>query len=220
MNNSHMIYYISLCLVLPIFLLCFYLERRARRIIVSMICGVVAGIGAYFLNNWLKGLLGIGTVTFSMYVAPIAEELLKFIPVVAIHCIVKKGRRGSAANAYAVGLGFCVCENFMYLFNSLETATAFWLISRCVGAGLMHSMTTTLMGIGIYSARTGENNKLLRVLISLLGAIAFHMVFNILAQTGLQLIALMMPILAYLILFFILKKENLLRFFREEFPEK
>ena len=125
MDKAQMVYYITLCLVLPILLLSLYLEKRARRITISMICGVFCGLAAFFINTPIKYNLHVDEATLSKFIAPVVEELLKFIPVITIHYIVKKGRRGSAANAYSVGVVFCVCENFLYLFKSLDTANAF-----------------------------------------------------------------------------------------------
>ncbi|GEM_PF-2645743 len=220
MNKAHMVYYISLCLVLPISMLCFYLERRARRIIVSMICGVLVGVLAFWINTFIKNTFGIDDKYLTMFVAPVVEELLKFIPVIAVHFIVKKGRRGSAANAYSVGLGFCVSENFFYLITSLDTANALWLIMRCIGTGVMHSMTTTVMGIGIYSARTSEKYKVLRIVASVLVAMAFHITFNSLLQTPLKAVAVVLPIIVFIVLFVVLKKENLHKFLWDESDSK
>lgn len=86
----------------------------------------------------------------------------------------------------------------------------------------MHSMTTTIMGIGIFSARMSDKHKVLRVILSILAAIAFHMSFNTLVQTKIGAVALVLPILVFIVLFVVLKKENLRKFLwdKEDAEEK
>jgi len=206
-------YYICLCLMLPIIMLCFYLEKRARRIIISMICGVLAGLVAYYINTPLYKVLEMTKDTYSTTVGPIVEEILKFIPVIIIAFAVKKGKRGSAANAYSVGLGFCVAENLYYLVSNLETASVGWIIVRCIGTGVMHSMTTTINGMGIYSARTSEKFKVLRIIGGFVCAVAFHLIYNnLVSLEPLKLLGVLLPVIVFFTLFVIIKKESLRQF--------
>jgi len=214
-NNAPL--YIVICLVLPTALLCLYLEKRARRVIISMIFGVVAGFAAAYVNTAFKNLGIFGNTFLRVCEGPVIEELLKFIPVLAVSVITKKGRRGSIANAFSVGVGFCVVENISYLISSLETADFFWIVSRSIGTGLMHSMTTTIAGIGIYEARTKGKLKVLRGAAALAIGIAFHSLFNLLVgwnQT--RIIAILLPIAVYFSIYIVAKKENLHHFLYDE----
>jgi len=87
---SEIIVYIALCFALPILLLCFYLEKRARRIVISMICGTLACLLAFFIEGVLFELFSFDNILNVCLTAPIVEEILKFIPVVIIAFLVKK----------------------------------------------------------------------------------------------------------------------------------
>ncbi|MGH9806000.1 MAG: hypothetical protein ACRD9W_01840, partial [Terriglobia bacterium] len=55
-----------------------------RAIVAVVVCGaVVAGLG-FLLNAWLFGLLAIDLTSFSRYVGPVTEELLKGLVIVAL----------------------------------------------------------------------------------------------------------------------------------------
>lgn len=164
---------------------------------------------AAVINSSFIQFLQISSELYSRTVAPMMEEILKFIPVLIISCIVKKGRRGSAANAYAVGVGFCVSENFSYLFSYLDTANVLWIIARCFCTGVMHSMSTTLSGMGIYNARISQKHKILCAFLGLLCAMALHMAYNnLVAMQKWRILGAMLPIVMFILLFFITKKES------------
>ncbi len=207
---NDIVIYISLCLVLPISLLCFYLEKRARRIMLSVILGVLTCLVAYAINNSFIKTLCLNKEQYGMFVAPVAEEILKFICVFAFGIVVKKGKRGSAANAFSVGVGFCVTENFCYLISNIETANVFWIISRSIGTGLMHCITSSLYGVAVFKAKWKDKRKGLLVFGVILCGIAFHEVYNIFVQIStLHVVGVLMPIIAFFVLFYFIKGHEL-----------
>jgi len=206
----HSILYISLCLMLPIALLCFYLEKRARRILLSVILGVMVCMAAGVVNNLLAERISFTTEQYAVFFAPVVEEFLKFVAVCAFGIVVKKGKRGSTANAFAVGVGFCVVENFYYLFTYIDTVNVFWIISRSIGTGLMHCMTSALYGVALFYLKNKSKGKVFWVIGTLLCGMAFHAGYNALVQTDLlRVVGVLMPIAAFAVLFYFIKGTDL-----------
>lgn len=219
MNTS--VLYVALCLMIPVLLLLLYLEKRARRIMLSFSAGAFACLCAYYVNSFLASYVSADVTLLTVLVGPVCEELLKFIPVLIIALAVKKGKRGSTANAYAVGLGFCVVENIFYLLTE-DDATCAWIVSRCISSGLMHGMSASILGIGIYYALHSKKHHALGIFLAFIAAVAYHSLFNFLVSGGLvmRIIGLIIPALTYVLIFVSVKKENIERFLNEEAEEK
>jgi len=207
---SRTILYISLCLVLPMILLCFYLEKRARRIVVSMICGMFSCFVAFLFEGFLFDILPGKVYLNTVVIAPMLEEALKLVSVGVVALIVKKGKRGSAANAFSVGVGFCVTENFCYLVSNIETANIFWIIIRSIGTGLMHCMSATVIGMGVYFARKNEKYRPFCVFGALACAVLFHGLYNFLVRFNyLRIVAALLPLTLFMLFFVLLKGTEL-----------
>ncbi|MBQ1780835.1 MAG: PrsW family intramembrane metalloprotease, partial [Bacteroidales bacterium] len=55
--------------------------------------------------------------------------------------------------SFAVGLGFAILENMIMLTQNLDSLDIIWAIIRGFGAGLMHSVCTVAVGMGISFVR-------------------------------------------------------------------
>lgn len=208
--------YIAFTIFLPVLLLIIFLEKRARRVMLSFLCGILACLAAYFINSFISGAANMANDSYSMLPAPIIEESLKFIPLLLFCFILKKGKRQTIAMAFSLGVGFCVVENYYYLFSNAHSADLFWVIARCIGTGLMHSISTTLIGFGLYLGRIKEKAVLFGAL-SFVIAVLYHGIYNYLvADQNTQLIGLCIPIISYIVLVVILKQETLKTFFDED----
>ena len=109
--------------------------------------GAVMAAVSYPLNAFLLGRLDIGLPDFSRYVAPLTEELLKGLVVLAL---VRMHRIGFLVDAaiygFAVGTGFALAENLYYLHLAAEAGMGTWIV-RGFGTALMHGGTTALFAV-------------------------------------------------------------------------
>jgi len=206
---EQIVFYIALCLLLPIGLLCFYLDHRTRRIMLSVAFGVLACLLSFYFNNTSYEILGVSRKYYVTTFAPIIEELFKSIPVIIVVFGLKKGLRGSIANSFAVGVGFCVVENFFYLVDNIDTANIGWIIARCVGTGLMHSMSAVIIGLGFYYARNDKNLKFIEAITSIFVAFIYHGTYNLLVESSMfKVVGAAMPFVMFLLLFIFMKKKK------------
>jgi RsiW-degrading membrane proteinase PrsW (M82 family) len=141
-----------LCFLAALLYLDSYKLVRLRTVIAIVTCGAaVAGVG-FFLNGWLLGLLGIELTSYTRYVGPLTEELLKGL-VIAV--LIRLHRIGFLVDAaifgFAVGSGFAVIENLYYLQQVPDAGMGTWIV-RGFGTAIMHGGATAIFAVMSLSA--------------------------------------------------------------------
>ncbi len=140
--------------------------------------GLVAGM-SYLINGWLIGEGGFEFVTYSRYVAPIIEEALKGLVIIAL---VRLHRIGFLVDAaifgFAVGAGFAVIENMYFLQILPDTTMGVWIV-RGFGTAIMHGGATAIFAVAgraLISRR--ESMAALAWIPGLVIAAIIHSIFN------------------------------------------
>jgi len=201
---------IVLCVILPICLLCFFLDSKPRSLMMAFILGIIACLCAYWMNTFIYYSTELESEYFITTMAPIMEELVKYIPIIVLIKRTEYDIKSTVAMAFAVGVGFCVVENLSYLISYLETADIIWIISRCIGTGLMHSISATIIGMGMYFSYSEKRIRLLLNASSYFFAVMYHGLFNILVQSEyFNVLAILIPVLSYLLVQAFLNKDEL-----------
>jgi RsiW-degrading membrane proteinase PrsW (M82 family) len=140
--------------VAPVLLLLAVFDRLDSFNLISfkVIAALVLGGGAIaalsFLVNWrvMDG-FPIGLSNHSRYVAPVVEETLKAMPIVALFATNLLGFKIDAGIAgFAVGAGFSLVENAWYLFALTDANFSAWLV-RGFGTAVMHGGATALFAV-------------------------------------------------------------------------
>lgn len=200
---GNLIYVLYLCIVVPIILMLIILDNRNRLIITFMLIGLSVGLPVAILNRFCRDAFCNGNFfTLSTTFAPIVEELSKGLPVILLFTLAKKQPKEQAvACAFAEGVGFAIFENIVYFYKNAQSVNLMWAFMRGIGAGLMHSLCTTLIAIGVVMLR---NNKKLywSGLFSFVSfAMVYHGIYNSLLQAPspvLQKIAVFIPIATFI----------------------
>jgi RsiW-degrading membrane proteinase PrsW (M82 family) len=118
------------------------------RAVVTVVAGGAAVAGAsYFVNAGLMSATEIDFRAFTRYVAPVTEELLKALVIVAL---VRMHRIGFLVDAaifgFAVGAGFALVENVVYLHQTPGAGLGIWIV-RGFGTAIMHGGATALFAV-------------------------------------------------------------------------
>ena len=119
-----------------------------RRWVVATIVvgGLIAGV-SYLVNDWLLPVLDVEFQSFTRYVSPFIEELLKALVIIALIRLHRIGFLVDAAIfGFAVGAGFAVVENMYYLQVLPETSTGVWIV-RGFGTAIMHGGATSIFAV-------------------------------------------------------------------------
>lgn len=112
-----------------------------------IVTGGLVATACYFLNGRLIGLLDLDYLVYSRYVAPIVEEVLKGLVILVLFRLHRIGFLVDAAiYGFAVGAGFAVIENIVFLKMMPETATGVWVV-RGFGTAIMHGGATAIFAV-------------------------------------------------------------------------
>jgi len=166
----------------PMLFLVLVLKDANRRVVVFLLWGLTAALGAYYLNAYLRDLFSMTTDAESDRVAPIVEEVLKALPLY-FYLFSRKNDRSYEAvrNGLASGIGFSILENVAYLTvlapTGLRSALGF-IILRSVSACLLHGATTALTGYGVRQMRLYRVGSPLLAIGILALAVVAHGIFN------------------------------------------
>ena len=154
---------------------------KLNAVVAVVACGAgVAGL-CYLVNARALDVLGIDLVPYSRYVAPIVEELLKGVVIVAL---IRAHRIGFLVDAaifgFAVGTGFALVENTYFLKIVEDAGIGIWIV-RGFGTAIMHGGATAIfavMGLALLEARPGTHLHLPALLPGLGVAIVLHSAYN------------------------------------------
>lgn len=202
--------------VLPVFLflgalvlLDSYKLIPLRAILLAVAAGSVAAVAGYAVNSWLRPALALDLAHFSMYVAPVVEELLKAIYVV---WLIRRSKVGFVADAatygFAVGTGFAFVENVL-LLQSYPSATIWAWIVRGFGTALMHGGTTAIVAMmtrTLQKRATGFRPQ--AVLPGLAAAMLLHSLYNQFLVSPLLATALIVMVLPSIMVVLFQKSER------------
>jgi RsiW-degrading membrane proteinase PrsW (M82 family) len=109
--------------------------------------GGAVAVVSYFINGQFLDTLPIGFSVFSRFIAPPIEETLKAGLILALFMRNRIGFMIDAAIAgVAVGAGFSVVENAIYLGVFTHATVGVWLV-RGFGTAVMHAGCTALFAV-------------------------------------------------------------------------
>ena len=150
---------------------------RLRSVLQAIAIGGAAAVLTAFLNDALLDGLGLGVATYSRYVAPVLEELMKAAWVIFL---IRRQRVGFLVDAailgFAVGAGFALVENIDYLRQLPLSGLSLWFARGC-GTAILHGATTATVAVlakNSYERRPG----MVAFLPALIVAISIHSLFN------------------------------------------
>lgn len=205
-----MVYINFVCIVAPLLLMLFLLEKSAKQVVGFMIIGIVICLFAYEVNSFLHSVLGLDDMTFTTAITPISEEILKVLPVLFFAFVISGKKEKVLPIAMAVGIGFAILENTFLLAQSVESVNIFWAVIRGFATGLMHGITTAVVGFGITYAKTKKKLFYTGTFGLLAVAITYHAIYNMLVQSNYSFIGFLLPILTYVPIVIVMtrKKKN------------
>ena len=194
---ENLIYILFICITIPLALMAFLVEKKARRTVIFFITGICAAVFASEVNGILTYLIPLDVFDFTVRVTPITEEFIKAIPVLFFAKEISDKKETLITVSLAVGIGFAIMENTYILTQNVGYVSLLWAIMRGFGTGIMHGMCTFLVGTGFSFAN--KNKKLFVVgtfaLLSL--AITYHSIFNMLVQSDYKYVGAVLPIITY-----------------------
>jgi len=157
-----------------------------KEILVLLALGGVGAIAAYPVSGRLLDTLPIGFSLYSRFVAPWIEEAIKAVIMIALFRMNRIGYKLDAViSGFAIGAGFSVVENMVYLTIFPHYATGTWLV-RGFGTAIMHGTTLAILAAIAHEFAERETREaagdfefsLLWFVPGYGVAVALHMAFN------------------------------------------
>src|SRR5207248_10131034 len=116
-----------------------------REVLLLLLLGGGGALAAYPVAGRFLDTLPIGFNSYSRYVAPWIEEAVKGAIVIGLFRFNRIGFKLDAViSGFAVGAGFSVVENIIYLLRFPEYGAGTWLV-RGLGTAVMHGTTLALL---------------------------------------------------------------------------
>jgi RsiW-degrading membrane proteinase PrsW (M82 family) len=116
-----------------------------REVLALLVLGGISAIAAYPISGRFIDTLPIGFNNYSRYVAPWIEEALKAIIMIVLFRINRIGYKLDAViSGFAIGAGFSVIENILYLVMFPDYGAGTWLV-RGLGTAIMHGTTLAVL---------------------------------------------------------------------------
>jgi len=157
-----------------------------KEILFLMVLGGLAAVATYPLSGRMLDTLPIGFSNYSRFIAPWIEEAIKALVVVVLFWFNRIGYKIDAViSGFAIGAGFSVVENIIYLTIFPDYGAGTWLV-RGLGTAVMHGTTLAILAAIAHEFAERENREaagdfrfnLLWFLPGYLVAVALHLAFN------------------------------------------
>ena len=110
-----------------------------------LLLGALTAAAAYPVSGTFLDALPLGFSYYSRFVAPWVEELVKGLAIVGLFWFNRIGYKLDAViSGFAIGAGFSVVENIIYLTRFPELAANVWMV-RGLGTAVMHGTTCAVL---------------------------------------------------------------------------
>ena len=148
--------------------------------------GLLTAVVTYPISGTFLDALPLGFSNYSRFVAPWIEELVKGLAVVGLFWFNRIGYKLDAViSGFAIGAGFSVVENIIYLMRFPELSANVWMV-RGLGTAVMHGTTCAVLAATAHEFAERETRgavadfdfSLLWFVPGYLIAVAIHTAFN------------------------------------------
>ena len=200
-------YIVFLCFALPFVLGIPIVRKQTRLVLLFTFIGMCCCLFISEVNGLLNVSIGQDLFYVTTNITPLTEELIKMLPILVYAIFVSSERQTLLTIAFMTGLGFALLENSTILVQTVVlqgSVNILWALIRTLGAGLLHSLCTTAVGVGISFIRDQKKIFLCGSFALLSMAIVYHSVYNSLIQSEYQYLGAALPMMTYLIIVTIL----------------
>ena len=206
---AELILILFICFFIPTVMALFLVKGESKITLLFMIIGIFVCLFASYINGFAESISKSFTrMQLTYIVTPLVEEVLKAIPIVVFVFMFNPKKEHLLSCAMMLGIGFSILENAYILASNIETVTITWSVVRGIGAGLMHGVSTLLIGYGLSYVRVHRRLALTGTYGLLILATLYHACFNLLIQSDYRFYGILMPIMTFLPILLILYRKR------------
>lgn len=200
-------YIVFMCFALPFLLGIPIVRKQTRLVLLFTFIGMCCCLFISEVNGLINSLIGQDLFYVTTNITPLTEELIKMLPILIYAIFISSERQTLLTIAFMTGLGFALLENSTILVETVVvqgSVDILWALIRTLGAGLLHSLCTTAVGVGISFIRDQKKMFLCGSFALLSMAIVYHSVYNTLIQSDYKYLGAAMPMITYMVVIVIL----------------
>lgn len=205
---GNVMFILFICIVAPMTLMLFLLEKKSRLTVGFMIIGICMCLFVSEVNGLLRLLINQDLFYITTTVTPITEEIIKALPVLFFAFVFSDKRDTLLSFSMAVGIGFAILENAYILVNSADSVSILWALIRGFGTGLMHGICTAAVGFGVSFVRKRKKLFYTGTFALLSAAITYHAIYNCLVQSEYKYAGFLLPAITYIPIIIVVLKSR------------
>ena len=180
---------VFLCIASPLLIAALCMGKRQRKFFLFCLAGMGACLLSAYINTFFAALYRADTFTTTTEIAPVVEEVMKFLPLL-FYLLIFEPKAEQIKNAAVItALSFATFENICYLIQNGAGHFSF-IFFRGIGTG-------AIVGGGLAYVWQRTWLKIAGTCGLLGAAITFHAIYNLLIAYGsaAQYIAYLLPVL-------------------------
>jgi len=187
---------IYICLAAPLLIAVFCMQGRGRTMNIFVLAGMTVCLLSSYINTFIAAAFGVSALTASLEIAPLIEEIMKFLPILFFLLVFEPGREEIRSGILMTAIGFATFENACYLASN-GAGHIVQLMIRGFGTGAMHVVCAFLIAVGFLYLWDRTWLRLAGTIGLIAVAITYHGIYNILvSQTGVaSMVGYLIPLL-------------------------
>ena len=169
---------IYICLSAPLLIAVLYLKHEWRKALFFLLTGMTCSLLSAYVSSFFAGAMQVDSAVASHAIAPVVEEIVKFLPVI-FYIILFEPQKREAINAILlIAVGFATFENVCFL-TSFGTSELMNLLIRGFGTGTMHLVCGMMLSVGLFFLWDRIWLRAAGIFAVLCISVTFHAIFNI-----------------------------------------
>ncbi len=191
---------------LPLLLTLIVCKGKTRTLLTFLLLGMVVCLFCGELSGFVLNKFPVDSKYFTVNFTPLFEELLKGLPIIVYAFTCNPKRRTLLECSILVGVGFAVLENACFLADPSINVSFFVAIFRGLGAGILHSVCTLMVGYGMSFVYIRRKLFYTGTFALMSVAVILHSIYNTLVQSEHQIFALVLPLVIFIPIMFLMEK--------------
>ena len=192
---------IYVCLMAPLLITSLCLRGRSRKVMIFLLAGMTACLLSSYISTFIAAVQGAGTLSASLEIAPLVEEIMKFLPVLFYLIVFEPDKASLSDSILVISLGFATFENVCYLTQN-GAAHIIHLLVRGFGTGAMHVVCGAVIAFGLMYLWDRTWIRITGTVGLVALAATYHGIYNILvSQSGAPaVIGYLIPLLTLMLM--------------------
>ena len=203
--DSTIEYTCFICIMVPLLMMTITVKADSRLLTGSVALGLFVCLFSSEVSGAVIRSFDLWDSSYvTMNITPMIEEILKAIPLMLYAYRFSTQKEKLLSCGFGLGVGFAVLENIVILLRVImydpSRVDYLWAFVRGFGSGLMHAVTTMMVGV-VISIVVKQKKMIFPGVVAILAvATAYHAIYNALVISDLKYLGFILPLVTYIVL--------------------